>query len=316
MSTLKVTSESIAVASTVVGLVWAVAWPFGHESSALGRLHEDGARTITLTGVAATGTWTESAVTGSNYWRGDFPPARPALKVGEPVALRLRSSDVIHMFYCPELGVGPIEVYPGHLVTVQFTPRETGVFEYYCTIICGDPHFGMRGEIVVTERGEEPPPPAAAASGPYWLEPPSEFETRVELGGWLFRKRGCGACHGEEGKGGVANFNFPSGFVTRLDSLAEKIGLFEPEEVEAFVTAIEGGRKPDDIEEFPPEGDLEAALDRYHETVELIRRGRTPAKRDLSGPQPPLDMPAWKDRLSDADIDAIIAYLLTLQPWD
>jgi mono/diheme cytochrome c family protein len=45
----------------------------------------------------------------------------------------------------------------------------------------------------------------------------------------------------------------------------------------------------------------------------LIRNGRQPVPRaDAKRPQPGLYMPAWKDRISENDLEALVAYLFSL----
>ncbi|MBI3319417.1 MAG: cytochrome c [Candidatus Omnitrophica bacterium] len=46
---------------------------------------------------------------------------------------------------------------------------------------------------------------------------------------------------------------------------------------------------------------------------DLIRNGRQPVPRlDTSRPRPPLYMPAWKDRVSEEELDDLVEYLFSL----
>ncbi len=63
-------------------------------------------------------------------------------------------------------------------------------------------------------------------------------------------------------------------------------------------------------------------LAEYQALCDTIVRGSKVARREPDGPEPPLHMPPWEQRthadagpLSSAEIDALIAYLLTLEPW-
>lgn len=309
--------EAVAVVTSVVAVVGSVCWPLAHESELLSATAAD-AQVITLTGIAATGTWTQSEVHASNYWQ-DGAPARPVVRVGRPVVLRLLSADVVHGFYCPELGIGPVEVYPGHVAQARFEPKKTGVFDFYCTTVCGTPHFAMRGQIAVVEEGqagEEAPPAPAAARDRYWLRPEPTGNDVVKRGEWLFHRMGCAACHGKAGKPGVPNYNFASGSVPSLNVTAEKVELFEPEEVEAVLNVLKRGGDLEELKGLEPLEYFDSFLGQYKRVRDLIRNGKKASKRDLSGPAPPLDMPRWGGVLSAKDIDAIFAYLLTLQPWD
>lgn len=92
----------------------------------------------------------------------------------------------------------------------------------------------------------------------------------------LYREARCGVCHGPEGQGGVKNPNAdPDGVVPNLYDLAE-------------------GFTRSDLED-------------------KLRKGARPAKLEEDGPQPPLDMPAWRVVLDEEDIDALAEYLLTLK---
>ncbi|MHB8420054.1 MAG: c-type cytochrome, partial [Myxococcales bacterium] len=223
--------EIAATAATALVIGAALSLPFVYQRRAVRDGVPPGARVVTLTGVAASGHWTEASVDGENYWRRDFPPARPVLHVGETTAFRLASADVTHVFYAPELGLGPIEVYPGHVSVAVVTPKQAGVFPYYCTTFCGAAHFGMRGEIAVAAPGKaapDPTPPAPALADYWRAQPPPAGASIVERGKWVFHSRGCVTCHGEKGAGGVPNFNYARTTVPALNALAERFMLFDP----------------------------------------------------------------------------------------
>jgi mono/diheme cytochrome c family protein len=300
--------ERIAIVVTAVGLVIAVAWPFFHEMKSVEAHSGPGVRAITITGVAATGVWTDAEVRGGNYFAKEFPQARPVLRVGEPVLLRLKSADVAHRFYAPELGIGPVDVYPGHVAEVRVTPTTAGAFDFYCTMVCGKPHFKMRGMIFV-----EPAEATALEVGEYWLAQ-QQGGRLVDRGAWLFEANGCLSCHGESGRGGIRNPNYVKDSVPALETLAERMYLFYPEDVEAVVEALERRIPLDQLVDDPPVPRYRAVLAKYQAIGNLIRRGNPAGKKHEEGPAPPLNMPTWDARLSDSDIDALIAYLLTLAP--
>ena len=104
------------------------------------------------------------------------------------------------------------------------------------------------------------------------------YASAVEQGKAVFKKFGCTGCHGVEGTGGRRNVNAGLG--------AEVPPLL-------YVRAYYGN----DVERLKT----------------LIRFGRQPVPRALaSRPNPALYMPPWKDRISDADLDALVAYLFSL----
>ena len=74
------------------------------------------------------------------------------------------------------------------------------------------------------------------------------------------------------------------------------------------------------LEEDPRYQEIEryrAVLAQYHSIGDVIRNGNPAGSADPEGPLPAIPfMPAFDGILSDQDISAIIACLLTLQPWE
>lgn len=313
--------EIVAVVLVVLAVVGAILAPFMVEPEAADAEEPPGIRSITLTGMVNAGYWTEEDVDGATYWTREFSPARPVLRLGEPVLFRFKSADVVHTFYDPGLGIGPVEVYPGHVAEVVLTPEREGVFGYFCTTVCGGPHFAMRGVIIVRGRGEREESESVRADleriDKYWLSPsPPPGATLVERGKWLFHQKGCGTCHGESGEGGIRNFNYVSGTVPELRNLASKMFLYFPEDVQEIVDQLESGRPLEELQETTSLPRFNVVLAQYNSIRDLIRGGNPAGKLDPEGPPPPLEMPAWRFILSERDIDAVIAYLLTLQYSD
>jgi len=109
------------------------------------------------------------------------------------------------------------------------------------------------------------------------LEIPS-LMSPVERGREVFRKYGCAGCHGPEGKGGVPNLNAKTA-----------------QQVPALTFVADGYTKP--------------------ELRRLIQNGlREIAPLDPARPPPPLYMPAWGSTIRDAELDDLVAYLMSLKP--
>ncbi|HUG39781.1 MAG TPA: cytochrome c oxidase subunit II [Longimicrobiales bacterium] len=124
------------------------------------------------------------------------------MPAGRPVALRLRSADVIHSFWIPRLGgkkdVNPVVrtpegVQPLHLNTIVFRPDSSGEFLGQCAEYCGTSHAIMRmlGRVVDAEDFGR------------WVD---DIRTPVEPAGELaqrgrdiFMRSTCIACHTIEG---------------------------------------------------------------------------------------------------------------------
>lgn len=108
--------------------------------------------------------------------------------------------------------------------------------------------------------------------------PPTQpaYATAVERGRAVFQKYGCAGCHGEGGVGGRKNWN-------------AQVGEEEPSLVY--------------VKMYYDRDRLKG----------LIRDGRQPVpRRDPARPRAPSFMPAWKDRLTDAELDDVVEYLLSL----
>ena len=67
---------------------------------------------------------------------------------GAPVIVQLVSTDVIHSFNVPNMRA-KIDVVPGMVNRVWFTPAETGQFDIACAQHCGANHYKMKGTLTV-----------------------------------------------------------------------------------------------------------------------------------------------------------------------
>ncbi len=72
------------------------------------------------------------------------------LPIGKPVKVLLRSIDVLHDYYVPELRA-KMDMIPGMVTYFWITPSRTGTFEAICAELCGVGHPQMRGGLVVEE---------------------------------------------------------------------------------------------------------------------------------------------------------------------
>lgn len=70
------------------------------------------------------------------------------LPLGRPIKVILRSKDVTHDFFVPQIRARMNSV-PGTVTYFWFTPTRTGTFEILCAQLCGIGHFTMRGALVV-----------------------------------------------------------------------------------------------------------------------------------------------------------------------
>jgi cytochrome c oxidase subunit 2 len=139
-------------------------------------------------------------VTGNLYWwsmsyfrsRGE-PGVTTAnelrLPIGEQVELVLRSNDVIHSFWVPNLA-GKTDMIPGHVTRMVIEADRPGTYRGQCAEFCGLQHSLMAFDVTVLPQRDFGT----------WLdrladavrEPPTEA---LRDGRGLFQSLGCGGCH-------------------------------------------------------------------------------------------------------------------------
>jgi cytochrome c oxidase subunit 2 len=74
--------------------------------------------------------------------------------VSKPVRVRLRSKDVIHSFFLPNIRIKQDAV-PGMGIEVWFTPTKPGQYEIACAELCGIGHYRMKAALTVDESQEK-----------------------------------------------------------------------------------------------------------------------------------------------------------------
>ena len=83
----------------------------------------------------------------------DAVTATLAIPVNRPVELRLRSKDVIHNFWVPQLRFKQ-DLVPGMEIKVHFTANKVGKYELACAELCGQLHFKMKSFMLVLPEDE------------------------------------------------------------------------------------------------------------------------------------------------------------------
>ncbi len=167
----------------------------------------------------------------------------------------------------------PRSLNPG-VRTAQLPPGEEEVFP------TAMPQFGFTEEekqaltvYLLSLREFDPP---SSFVDPALPEPAPVYASAIERGRAVFHQFGCVGCHNVDGAGGRHNWNAGLG-----------------EEVPALLH----------VKAYYSEDELK----------DLLRHGRQPAYRgNAHRPVPSLYMPAWKDKLSEEDLDALVAYLYSL----
>ncbi len=75
------------------------------------------------------------------------------LPVDKPVKVLLRSADVLHDFYIPEIRA-KMDLVPGTVSYLWFTPTKTGSYDILCAAYCGIGHPQMRAKLVVDTQAD------------------------------------------------------------------------------------------------------------------------------------------------------------------
>jgi len=133
------------------------------------------------------------------------------LAIDQPVKALMRSKDVLHNFYVPQFRV-KMDMVPGQVSYIWFTPIRTGRFEILCAELCGLGHYNMRGHVSVE----------SAKQYQAWLTALPTFaqlqqrnqqqtqtlsdatpETLISAGAQLAQAQGCLGCHSIDGNKGV-----------------------------------------------------------------------------------------------------------------
>ncbi|REK09378.1 MAG: cytochrome c oxidase subunit II [Planctomycetota bacterium] len=75
------------------------------------------------------------------------------LPVNEEILIYLKSDDVLHSFFLPNLRVKQDAV-PGMKIPVWFRATEKGTYDIVCAELCGWGHYKMKGQLTIESRAE------------------------------------------------------------------------------------------------------------------------------------------------------------------
>ena len=111
------------------------------------------------------------------------------LPVGVPVEVTLKSNDVIHSFWIPNLA-GKQDLIPGRQTDAQLLPRKIGLYRGQCAEFCGVQHAQMALDVTVESKKDFLRWYAAQ------LKPAVAPANPLQLAGYrYFATRECGSCH-------------------------------------------------------------------------------------------------------------------------
>jgi cytochrome c oxidase subunit 2 len=77
-----------------------------------------------------------------------YDPDEIHLKLGEAVALELKSLDVVMGFNCPDFKLRT-DILPGRVTRLELTADRAGSFPFFCDVFCGSGHEDMNGAFIV-----------------------------------------------------------------------------------------------------------------------------------------------------------------------
>ncbi|MFV1965443.1 MAG: cytochrome c [Pirellulaceae bacterium] len=135
----------------------------------------------------------------------------------------------------------------------------------------------------------------------------------IHRGQRLYRKAGCAMCHGREGKGGVTNPNYQKDTFPSLEPMAARLGLEFPEDVEVVGNMLAAGQSLDDPSRIDVPDGAGIISARYQTVSNVILNGNPAMPKDESG-TPPIEMPSYKDTLTKAEMNQLLASVLALYP--
>jgi cytochrome c oxidase subunit 2 len=153
------------------------------------------------------------------------------LPLNRPVKVLLRSKDVLHNFTVAQFRV-KMDMVPGMITYLWFTPTKTGEYEIFCEELCGIAHYAMRGRVVVDDESTFK---AWLAGQPTFAEISAVAAADPAAGAALYAL--CAACHGASGEGNPA-LNAPK--------LAGQEGWYMQRQLEHYKQGLRGAQ-PNDI---------------------------------------------------------------------
>ena len=237
------------------------------------------------------------------------------IPVGEPVVFLLDSVDVIHSFWVPKLG-GKVDMIPNNDNMLWYQADAPGEYYGQCVEFCGVSHANMRFKVVAVMRDEFDA----------WLlhqanPAPEPSDALAAQGKKLFRDAGCSGCHADSSSviklrdDGSRIPGRTGPILTHVASRLNHLGIYRNSDVD-FADAS-GSRQlyvnstgiPTDLNTGRPfvnEAMLQSNLKVWITDPEALKPGNLMSRDG----EPYID-PA--NKLTEQEIDALIAYLMTLK---
>jgi cytochrome c oxidase subunit 2 len=120
------------------------------------------------------------------------------LPVDKPVKVLLRSKDVLHDFYVPQFRA-KMDVVPGLVSYLWFTPTKVGTFEVICAELCGMGHYNMRSHVIVDSAEAHTIWLAEQATFGQTMQAVDNTDPLLAKGREVAQGNGCLGCHSLDG---------------------------------------------------------------------------------------------------------------------
>lgn len=195
-----------------------------------------------------------------------------------PIKLIMTSSDVLHSFYIPALRIKR-DVVPGTYQFLSFTPNLAGEYDIFCAEYCGLDHSHMLGKMIVLEKADFADwedgigKYGKAAAAKPTAGEKTNTKPLAEMGKELYTSKTCSACHSDDGS-------------SRVGPTLK--GLFGK-------TETLGDGKTITVDEV-------YIRDSIMDPSKAVVKGFTAGT-----------MPTFKGQLSDDEVNALVAYIKSLQ---
>ena len=212
------------------------------------------------------------------------------IPVGEPINVRLDSVDVVHSFWVPKLA-GKVDMVPNNDNGIWMLADEEGEFFGQCAEFCGVSHANMKFKVIA-----EPRPEFDAWLAEQAASAPESADPLAVEGQALFKSAGCQGCHATK-----SNMNLGDGG-KRLPgrvgpNLAHVAGR-------GYVVGLL--RSTDQGTSVVSDALVQQNLKTWLLDPDKVKPGNTMAARAAVYNNP--------DRaLSESQVDALVAYLMTLR---
>lgn len=284
-------TAAVVTAVVVATWIWAIVSPGSPDLSDANPDHPDETATerrfvigggivlpaVVLAALFVLGVWTmsrptqqgalEVEVVGHQFWweliylDGPGVPARFEtanelhVPVGTDVTVHVRSDDVIHSFWIPQLA-GKVDLVPGRVNEISFSADEPGTYDGYCAEFCGIQHAWMKFEVVAMEPdafAEWAANEAAPAAAP--------TTTAQQQGREVFTSASCVGCHAIRGVAERGQLGPDLTHLAARDEIGSGVLGLDEDNLSAWIVnaqRIKGGSKmpPQDL----PADDLDALV--------------------------------------------------------